>query len=773
MTIPSCLAKTIPALWSDGRVWPRLCGTRTGSCRHQVTVHALCAALVLALACAGSAATPQKKKKTARRPAASRSSRSRPKPSSAANTLESLVRAWRDSPSPARRAAVESWAAAHTRGNTGVLAQLALGIGSYEQKDYARAVAAFGKVGDKLPQLADYTGYYLAASRMELKDPGGVVKHLQAVRAAGVRSPLAGRSWVLEARALKDSNAASAVALLREHYPELPQPDGDLTLADAYQAAEDLAHAVDFYQRVYYRYITGDAATQAAAALLALKDSMGTAYPLPLPEQVLRQGDRLMEFGEYRRAAAEYLSLEGKLTGSARDRAQVRVAAADFRDGKTAAALRYLRRLELAPSDADAERLYYLVECARRLEDDEQMMAAVRQLDEQYPKSLWRLRALISAANRYLLVNRPDDFLPLYQAAYTDFPDQPQAGLCHWKVTFQAYLQAKSNAGDLLREHLHNYPAHATAGAALYFLGRLAEQQHDPGTARACYRRLATTFENHYYAMLARERLANADVANAPIPPAAEHFAAELDLPERQPVSTRSTRETALRIERSRLLRTAGLADLADSELRFGAKTDGQPALLAIEMAGEAEATHLSVRIMKSLSPDYLNLKLDQAPRRFWELLFPLPYRQELVSYARQRNLDPFLVAGLIRQESEFNPGARSPANAYGLTQVRPGTGRTYARKLGMRFSTRVLFQPAANLKIGTSILRSMLDQNDGKLEQTLAAYNAGPNRLAEWRTWASYREPAEFVESIPFTETRDYVQAVLRNADIYRRLYR
>jgi len=131
-------------------------------------------------------------------------------------------------------------------------------------------------------------------------------------------------------------------------------------------------------------------------------------------------------------------------------------------------------------------------------------------------------------------------------------------------------------------------------------------------------------------------------------------------------------------------------------------------------------------------------------------------------------------LAGLIRQESEFNPQAVSRAKAYGLTQVRPATGRRFARTAGVgKVTTRVLYQPAANLKIGSSILRSMLDQEGGKVEQTLAAYNAGPNRVVEWMAWSTYREPAEFVESIPFTETRDYVQAVLRNAEMYRRLYR
>jgi soluble lytic murein transglycosylase len=149
-----------------------------------------------------------------------------------------------------------------------------------------------------------------------------------------------------------------------------------------------------------------------------------------------------------------------------------------------------------------------------------------------------------------------------------------------------------------------------------------------------------------------------------------------------------------------------------------------------------------------------------------------MPYRGDLVRNARQQNLDPFVLAGLIRQESEFDPQALSYAKAYGLTQVRPATGRALARRAGMRFSNRVLFQPAANLKLGTMYLRSLLDQWGGKWEEALAAYNAGPSRAKEWMRWADFREPSEFVETIPFTQTREYVQAVLRNAALYRRIY-
>ena len=686
--------------------------------------------------------------------------------------LASLVRAYRDSPTPARRAAVQSYAAAHSKDTSGALAQLALGVVAYEHKDYSAAIAAFRKV-QKLPQIADYTAWYLAASRVESNDFSGIAADLAPTHTTPLLSPLSAKAWLLEARALETTQPAEGARILRELYAELPQPEGDLTLADCYRAANDLVPAAESYQRVYYLYPTGAAATRAGAALLALKDTMGDAYPQPLPRLMLRRPDRLLELREYALARSEYRSLVDRVAGLERDQARVRIGEADFLKGSAKVACSYLRGLDLAPSEANAERLYDLGECARRQGDDGEMMSALDRLARQYPKSPWRLKALVSAANRFLVVNRPDDYLPLYRAAYQDFPADPAAALCHWKVTFHAYMRGDADAGDLLREHLRNYPAHATAGAALYFLGRRAEQESDFAAARTCYQRFPQAFESHYYAILARARLRTPQIAGAAPSAETARFLAAVTFPQPNPVPAQSAGATTARIERSRLLRTAGLADLADSELRFGARTDGQPPLLAIEMAGAAAAPHQAMRIMKSLAPEYLNLALSQAPRRFWELLYPLPYRADLVRAASEKNLDPYLLAGLIRQESEFDPQARSRANAFGLTQVRPTTGRLFARQVGIkRFSSRLLFQPAANLKIGVSIFSAMLDQNGGNLEETLAAYNAGPNRAAEWLAWNTYREPAEFVESIPFTETRDYVQAVLRNADIYRRLY-
>ena len=144
-------------------------------------------------------------------------------------------------------------------------------------------------------------------------------------------------------------------------------------------------------------------------------------------------------------------------------------------------------------------------------------------------------------------------------------------------------------------------------------------------------------------------------------------------------------------------------------------------------------------------------MSLDAAPDKFWRLAFPLPYRKSLEEYCRAQMLDPYLMAALIRQESEFNPKAVSRANARGLAQVMPATGRQLSRKLGMRFRTAMLFTPDTNLKIGHLLLESSFPTNcraSGKRRWRRITRASRMSPLG-WRR-ANYREPAEFVESIP-----------------------
>ncbi len=648
-------------------------------------------------------------------------------------------------------------------------------MSAFEQKQFPGAIQHLEAARPRRPKLADYIAYYLAAARLETQDNQGAARDAAAVRSAPLPSPFAARSMVLEARGLAASgSAADAIRMLRESYGALPQPDGDLALAVACQAARDLPRAAQYYQRVYFEHPSGDPANRAAAALIALHDEMGAAYPAPSPQLMLERARRLLAQHDYPLARREFESLAQQLDGPARDRARVGMGAADYLSGAVAAAYSYLRPLQVSDPEAAAERLYYLAECARKLNDDEQMMEAVHQLGKHYAESPWRYQALFAAANRFLVANQPASYTPLYKTAYETFPDQPQTPVCHWRVTWAAYIRRQPQARQLLREHVQRYPGHPSASAALYFLGRLSETAADFAAARAFYARLAAQFPNYYYGILARGRMAQPAGAAAGASPETAGFLRPIAFAPRRPVAAGPPDAgAALRIARARLLMSAGLTGLAQAELRFGIRNGAQPYLLAMELARTARTPHEQLHLIKSAAPEYLSLSLEDAPAEFWRLLFPLPYQKDIAANARQQGLDPYMVAALIRQESEFDPQALSAKHAYGLTQVEPATGRLLARRAGIRhFSNRALFQPAVNLKLGARYLRALLDQWNGKWEQALASYNAGKSRVTDWITWNQYQEPVEFVESIPFTETREYVEAVLRNAAIYRQLY-
>src|ERR1019366_9071425 len=505
---------------------------------------------------------------------------------------ESLGRAYRESPTPARRKALEKFAASHKDAN-GALAHFTLGEVSFEQKRFPDAILHLEAAQSRLPKLADYTAYYLAAAHAETADYPAAVREAAIVRSVPLRSPFAAKSLVLQARGLAASGSAQeAVRMLRERYVDLPQPDGDLALAIAYEAARDLSHAAQSYQRVYYVYPTGDPATRAAAALIALRDGMGAAYPAPTPQAMVERGHKLLAQREYTRAQSEFQALVPQLSGPERDQARVGRGAAEYLSGDVTAAYAHLRSLEVSDADADAERLYYLAECARKLNDEDQMMEAVKKLGKRR-ESPWRYKALVAAANRFLVTNQPDKYTPLYKAVYESFPDQPLAASSHWHVAWTAYIRRRHDARELLREHLERYPGHPSASAALYFLGRLAEAGADYPAARAFYTRLAAQFPNYYYGILARERMTQPNVAAAAPSEKTAQFLRPIAFPPRKPaVPSEPDAETALRIARARLLASAGLPDFGQAELRFGARNGGQPYLLAMELARAANTPH-------------------------------------------------------------------------------------------------------------------------------------------------------------------------------------
>jgi soluble lytic murein transglycosylase len=181
-----------------------------------------------------------------------------------------------------------------------------------------------------------------------------------------------------------------------------------------------------------------------------------------------------------------------------------------------------------------------------------------------------------------------------------------------------------------------------------------------------------------------------------------------------------------------------------------------------------------AINTLKRAYPDYGQTLPEEMTREVWDIFYPLNWWPTIQQEARRYNIDPYLVAGVIRQETIFNPQARSRANALGLMQLLPATGRLVARKYSLgngQVTPSDLYNPILNIQLGTAYLSDMI-QDFGRFEYAAAAYNGGPSRVVRWMRELPSAEIEEWVDSIPFSETRAYVQGVYRNARQYQRLY-
>ncbi|HYK18909.1 MAG TPA: transglycosylase SLT domain-containing protein [Bryobacteraceae bacterium] len=686
-----------------------------------------------------------------------------------AQTLEAVASNYHRTPNARMRAALLRYAEQHRTDKDGALALFAIGVTEIDQRQFGDALQHLNAAGKRLPQLADYIGYLSAICESDLRTFPDAEKSLEPLWKFRPASPLVSKAVMLEANNDLDSGRAKEeITLVGKHREDLTGPQAELLLARGYEALGSTAEAVEHYRKIYSEYPLSFEAAAAAGALARYE---------PMPASVLlARGLKLVDGADYARASKELTAVLPQLSGADLELARVRIGAANYLARDYRPAYAHLTSFESSTPDVEAERLYYLMETDRRLDRISEMNATLAKLSIAFPHSRWRREALISAAYYYTNQKQLDTATDLFKTCAESFPGDPQSAVCDWRIAWGQYQKDPVSAEHLFEEHLKRYQDSDRTSSALYFLGRIAELKSNWGSARVYYEEIDSHYPNYYYAMLARERLQSSQIAIAPRSLETGQFIAALHLAPRPSEDFQSSPLTKQRIERAHMLSSAGLDDLAESELRFGAKVDGQPQIMALELAELAnhrQSPDQAIRFIKHYAPDYLSLSLDSAPEKFWRLAFPLPYQKQLEEFCRPLSLDPFLVAALIRQESEFNPKAVSRSNARGLTQVMPSTGRELSRKLRIpRYQTSMLFTPETNLKIGTYYLKALSDQLEGKWEATLASYNAGKSRVLAWLGSGTFHEPAEFVESIPFNETRVYVQSVLRNAEVYRRLY-
>ena len=540
--------------------------------------------------------------------------------------------------------------------------------------------------------------------------------------------------------------------------------------------------AVPHYRKIYY-YFPQSSKMKDAASRLNVANARLRSVPDPSRELREERADRLFEARQWAAARREYSALmasRGEKPREKSDRWAVRLGVSQYNARATWPSLETLVKLNVSDPELDAERLYTLAAAYRRIGRRSSLEEHVQTLGEKHPQSSWYEEALFVAGNYFRIAGNTERSMEYYRKVFESFPQGERAPVTHWYVTWQAYRDRRLSAAKrLFEEHIKSYPASPQVSAAFYWLGRMAEQEA-PLASVAYYRKLTETFPNYYYGLLARERLSRLPPEIVRLPASPQPIFANISRPGNGavPAGGPSGADSAV-LSRIKILESAWLLDWAIAELSDAARNSSQPFWLGEALARlekERGRHHVAMRYGKRHVSGYFAMNVEDLPREMWEILFPRLYWDELQKNAKAANLDPYLVAGLIRQESEFNPRARSRSNARGLMQLLPSTARDMSRRVSDRrarsYKLASLYLPEINMIYGTHYLRQVLDQFDGTVEYALAGYNAGPRRVTQWTRDANFGEPAEFVESIPITETRNYVQAVLRNAAMYRLLY-
>ena len=672
---------------------------------------------------------------------------------------------------PTAYAGVQAYARTHAKEDAGALAWLVVGYAHVLDHECEKAIDPLNRARPLAGDLGDYVGYYLGTCYLQTGRQAEGMAMLANFETAHPDSLLVRDAAVSYAQALLTENRPGEAAELLAKYRLPARSDLEFTIGRAYAALGQNEKAAEAFADVYFNMPTAAEADPAHAQLEKMSLVLEPTYA-----QHKTRAELLMKARRYNDAADEYRELLIHSSVGARPALELALADALHREGRNREAKAELTTLPGATAEQAAERLYILAEVAWSSDLNDEFYRDVDELRQTAPTSSWLESALILVANLHLVHHERDQALDAFRELQERFPTGSRASYAHWKAAWLTMRAGRrEEAKKQFEEQIALYPDGNETSAALYWRARLAEEDNQPAMARAFYQKLSDRYRNYYYAELGRERLAKLPASVSTDEPGEFPLLDHIPPIQVAKVELDELPADDLHVQKAKLLGNGGLVDFAVRELQAGAAEDGGNWAAAEEAQLYTDTGHYdrAIEVMKRAAPSYFAVDIPTLPRCYWEALFPRPYWPDLKRYSVANGLDPYLVASLIRQESEFNPLAVSRANAVGLMQLLPRTGKLVAHETKLRrYNASELFTPTVNLELGTKYFRGMVDEFGGSFEHALAAYNAGSDRVEEWMGNGPYRDSPEFVESIPFTETREYVQAIMRNAAVYRQLY-
>ncbi len=630
-----------------------------------------------------------------------------------------------------------------------------------ESGDAAAAAERFGAVALASPDIADHASELRIEALVKAGAPEPALAAAQAFRARFTNAWLLRRVWAYEGEAhVAAGDEVAARAAFGEALRDVPESADETharwlaEIAGSYERSGDREAAAERWRELWTRYATtsvASAAERALARFAAQDPAFVYRTPAALRERclrlsaALRNEAALASCGEALAAAPGDRSLQ-------RERADVL-----FRMRRYADAVEAFRAL----GDDDRLAVFWRARSlARAGRTDESLATFARVADGADPE--------LAARARFLSATLLEDTdLAAAEAAYRTVekqaPTAAQRSAASWRLAWLEWRRGDvAAAAKGLEHYAAEVPDPAEGSRGRYWLGRALERL-GKSEGREQLARIASEEPFSYYGWRAAGRVetgepAARDVAAAPAAPAATPVA----LPE-------------LALRRIQILLEAGFDERAAVEIEplDAASAPVETRLVLAQLLVEAGRFHLAQRLVVERDADALVRRPAPGEEALWWLAWPTAYDENVERAARAHGVEPALVYAIMREESGYQPDALSVVGARGLTQIMPQTGQRLAADLGAAaFDPAELFQPERNLELGAFYLSQLVGRFGGRLSAAIASYNAGPEAVARWLAAEPTREDDEWVESIPYDQTRSYVKRVLRSLYVYRALY-
>jgi soluble lytic murein transglycosylase len=612
--------------------------------------------------------------------------------------------------------------------------------------------------------VADYARYYVALIDLRKGETLRAREGFHALVAARPSGVLGEWALVGEAKAAEQAGDAPAVAALYEALSQAKPEEPDAVLlgwARTLAASGNRDRALQVYRELFYGYPLSDVAIEARTQM----GLIGGQAAIDEGRELAR-AEQLFTARRYSEALAAFEALPARKSGDEREIVALRLAECQYYLGRHRQALMALQPF-LSDAKREAEARFFHLSATRGVGDHAAYVAAAQKLVADFGTSAWAEETLNNLATHYIVADDDASAGVVFADYLERFPQGRYGARAAWKLGWWRYRAGDFEAAATIFDRAAAwFPRSDYRPSWIYWAGRAYAKLKAADRANARFELVRTDYLHSYYGRLASEYLANAGGGSrSPIGAMAATAPVTDVAPAGLPPNATEIRQLIL----------SGSYALAEAEVKFAQRRFGQsPALEATRawLLRERGEYRQAINAMRRAYPQYMTRDGEQLPLEARRVIFPLDFWPLIERHAVDRGLDPYLIAALVAQESSFDPGVRSAANAYGLMQIVPATGRRLARSLGIRkFTTGKLTDPETNVKLGTFYFKGLVNQFGGA-HFALASYNAGENRVERWIAERGPLPQDEFIDDIPFPETQIYVKKILGTAEDYRQLY-